>query len=204
VVPSDELVLVDKGILRTLLNDRVPTLKVKASNGHSRPALSRGGSFFAQKAPGVSQVSFADGPPWASFRKEVLREAAENGLTEVYAVRKLLKQNPGMNREMAYAASKSSGLSQPVAIYRVSVKTGEEQLVRAAVISDFPITVFKHILQGCRDSWVHNTVFSRGPVEQPVSFVVPRGLAFDDVSIEKVRATKPKLRLVPNPVLVQR
>jgi hypothetical protein len=203
VMPRDELVLVEKGILKTLLNDRVPTLKVRESNGHSRPALSGGRGFSAQKAPGVIRVSYADGSPWASFRQEVLRDAANDGLTELYAVRKLLTSNPGMNREMYYAASKSPGLSQPVAIYRVSVRTGEEQLVRSAMISDFPITSFKHILQGCKEPWVHNTVYSRGGVEQPVTFIVPRGLVFDDISLEKVRITKPRLRLVPNPVLVQ-
>lgn len=201
VVPRDELVLVEKGFLRTLLNDRVPTLKVKESNGHARPAMSQGGYFTTQKAPGVIEVSYADGQPLASFRKTVLREAAENGFETIYVVRKLQTQNPGMNREMYAAVGRSSALAQPVAIYRVQVKTGEEQLMRSAVFSEFPITNFKRITQGCSEPLVYNTVMSRGGTEVPVSLIVPQGLVFDDVSIEKGKITKPKLRLVPNPVV---
>ena len=204
VVPKDELVLVEQGILRTLLNDRVPTLKVKESNGHSRPVLSRGGYFTAQKAPGVIEATYADGLPMASFRKEVLREAADNGLSSIYLVRKLQQQNPGMNREMYYAAARSAALSQPIGLYRLNVKTGEEQLVRSAVFSDFPITTFKRVTRGSKDQMVHNTILSSTGMDVPVSFIVPQGLVFDDVSLEKVKITKPKLRLVPNPVLAEK
>ncbi|MCX6906166.1 MAG: metallopeptidase TldD-related protein [Verrucomicrobia bacterium] len=204
VVPKDELVLVEQGILRTLLNDRVPTLKVKQSNGHSRPVLSRGGYFTAQKAPGVIEVTYAGGLPMSSFRKEILREAADNGLSSIYLVRKLQQQNPGMNREMYYAAARSAALSQPVGLYRLNVKTGEEQLVRSAAFSDFPITTFKRLTQGSKDQRVDNTLLSNSGMDVPVSFIVPQGLVFDDVSLEKVKITKPKLRLVPNPVLAEK
>jgi hypothetical protein len=38
----------------------------------------------------------------------------------------------------------------------------------------------------------------------PFSFIVPDALVFDDVSLEKAKTTKPKLRLVANPVVAQK
>jgi hypothetical protein len=189
--------------LRSLLNDRVPTPKVREPNGHCRPAVARG-YFTTMKAPGVIQVAYADGLSLAALRKKAQREAADSGLDAYYVVRKLQAQNPGMNREMYMAAARNSALSQPVALYRVAVKTGAEQLVRSAVFSDFPVTNFKRILQGCKDQGVYNALGSARGAELPVSFIVPQGLLFDDVSLEKVKITKPKPRPVPNPVMAQK
>ncbi len=182
VVPPDELVLVDKGFLKTLLNDRVPTLKVKASNGHSRMSL--GG---VQKAPGVIQVSVANGKSNSDLKKDVLQEAVQNGLEYIYLVRKMEAANTRRNFT----------LSKPVWVYKVSVKTGAEQLVRSTVISDFQINAFKQIVSGTTDQIVYNTLKNNSV---PVSFIVPQAVVINDVNLEKDPTTKPKLPVVPNPI----
>ncbi len=189
VIPNDELVLVDKGILKTMLNDRVPTNKIKESNGHRRFFI---GSATSQKAPGVINLSYNNGEPSDQLRKTVLAEAEKNGLEFIYVIRKLGSSSSMMG-------SRNLASSKPVGVYKVMVKTGEEQFERSAVISDFPLTKFKEITSGSNEQIVYNTVSS-----VPVSFIVPKSLVFSDVSLEKDKYSKPKLPLVSNPLLTQK
>jgi hypothetical protein len=185
VVPKDELVLVDKGILRTLLNDRIPTPKVKESNGYYRFGV-RGSSVLTQKAPGVINISYDNGENLKSIRKAVLKEAEKSGLEYIFVIRKL-EGSSGRNLP----------ISKPFSIYKVSVKTGEEQLIRSAVISEFQTTAFKQITKGTKEQNVYNTLLNGS---FPVSFIVPQAIVFSDINIEKDKTTKPKLPVVSNPV----
>lgn len=200
-IPPDELVLVQNGMLKTLLNGRTPTPQVKESNGHQR-LIRAGGGFAKFKAPGVINISFENGKSAASFRKEILEEYAKNGLEYVYVVKKLQVFNTAMTNVMNTTANRNLTLSKPVAIYKVSTKTGEEQLVRSAIINDFQTAAFKQIPFGTNEQMVYNTAAPRLGLEIPVSFIVPQALVFDDISIEPDRdVTKTKLPVVPNPIL---
>ena len=187
VVPKDELVLVDKGVLKTLLNDRVPTSNIKESNGYCRLGL-RSSSLAAQKAPGIINVSYENGEPATSFLKNVLQDAEKNGLEFVFAIRKL-------------ESAGGRATSRPLCVYRIDVKTGEEQLMRSAIISEFPRTAFKQITLGTREQIAYNMLWNSSV---PVSFIVPQAIVFNDLSIEKDKSTKAKVPVVPNPLLVQK
>jgi hypothetical protein len=191
VVPKDELTLVDKGILKTLLNNRIPTRKVKESNGHCRADLFRGGS---GKAPGVIDVLYNKGKSLKVLYKEAIKEAKRDGLEYIYVVRKF-----NTNAEMPLFSGNDAS-SKPIAIYRVSCKTGEEQLVRSAYISDFQMTDFKKIIGGTQEQFVYNTVISGEGTTVPASFIVPKAIVFDDISIEKDNGSQPKKPVVPNPL----
>jgi len=180
VVPKDELILVDKGILKTMINDRVPTKKILESNGHSRFTMN-GIIAGTQKAPGVINVFYNKGESARLLRKAVLKKAAKDGLEYIYVIRKFED-------------------SRPIAVYKLSIKTGEEQLIRSAIISDFPMNKFKDITMGTREQIVYNTFLISSI---PASFIVPQALVFDDVSIEKVKTVKSKLPPVSNPLLSQ-
>jgi len=190
VVPSDELVLVDKGFLKTMLNDRIPTNKIKESNGHRRFLI---GSAASTKAPGVINISYDNGESSGLLRKAVLTDAEKNGLEFIYVIRKLGSSSSGMG-------GRNLSVSKPVGVYKVIVKTGEEQLIRSAIISDFPINKFKDITLGSKEQIVYNTLNSG----IAISFIVPQALVFNDISIEKDKSSKPKLPLVSNPLLSQK
>jgi len=201
VVPKDELILVDKGILKTMLNDRVPTSKIKESNGHRRFALN-GPYVSAVKAPGIVNISYNNGESSGTLRKTVLKEAEKNGLEFIYVIRKFEVSNPGQIRSLAsMMGGRSLSVSKPIGVYKVMVKTGEEQLVRSALISDFQLNKFKDIMAGSKEQIVYNTMLN---MSVPVSFIVPKVVVFNDVSIEKDKSTKPKLPLVSNPLLTQK
>ena len=69
-------------------------------------------------------------------------------------------------------------------------------MVRSALVGDFAVNAFKHILGGTADQIVYNTL--KGTV--PVSIIAPKALLFDDIGIERDRSTRPKLPVVANPV----
>lgn len=190
VVPKDELTLVDRGILKTLLNNRVPTKKVKESNGHCRVDLLRGGT---GRAPGVIDIQYNKGKSLKALYKIAQKEAKKNGLNYFYVVRKF-----DANAENPFYAGNSS--SKPVLIYKVSVKTGEEQLVRSAYIDNFQVTDFKKIIGGTEEQFVYNTIDSGDGAAVPASYITPRAVVFSDISIEKDNGTKPKKPEVPNPL----
>ena len=200
VVPNDELVLVDKGFLKTMLNDRIPTDKIKESNGHRRLVLN-GPMVYAQKAPGVINISYLNGEPAQQVRKTVLKEAAKNGMEYIYVIRKLEVSNPGQNRSLgSMMGYRNNSVSRPIGVYRVNVTTGEELLLRSAVISELPITKFKEITTASQEQLVYNTLLNS---IAPVSFIVPQTIVLNDVSIEKDKNAKAKLPLVSNPLLSQ-
>lgn len=191
VTPTNGLTLVDKGILKTLLSDRVPTPKVKESNGHTRFSIFGG----YQKSPGVINISYANGHTYSDFIKKVATETAKNGLDYFYVIRKFQTTNPAQ-----YAQQGNSGFTKPIAIYRVSVKTGEETMVRNAVVSEFPMLLLKYALCGTTEQVAYNTL--RGQ-SMPVSYIVPRAMAFNDISIEKDNSPKAKLPIVENPLAIK-
>lgn len=190
VVPKDALTLVDKGILKTLLNNRVPTKKVKESNGHCRVDLFRGGT---GRAPGVIDIQYKGGKSLKALYKLAQKEAKKNGLSYFYVVRKF-----DANVENPFFAGNSS--SKPVLIYKVSTKTGEEQLVRSAYIDNFQVTDFKKIIGGTEEQIVYNTITSGEGTTVPASFITPRAIVFSDISIENDNGTKPTKPEVPNPL----
>jgi hypothetical protein len=171
--------LVDKGILKTLLSDRVPTPEVRQSNGHLRFSLS---SANTNKAPGVINIAYNKGVPYDTLVHHVKQQTLENGQEYFYLITKM-----------------ETGRFNPLIIYRVSAKTGEQQLVRSAQITDFSNTALKHIVFGTPEQIVYNT--RSGDI--PVSYIVPRAIVFDDINIEKEKGTNPKLPVVPNPVAIK-
>jgi predicted Zn-dependent protease len=189
VSPTDGLVLVDKGILKTQLSDRIPTSKVKQSNGHYRFNIWGG----RQKAPGVIRIGYDKGQSYNDFLKTVSSETERSGLEYYYIIRCMETGNLANQIQVG-----NSGLPKPIAIYKVSVKTGEEQLIRSAVISEFPMLSFKYVLAGTADQAAINTL--RGS-SMPVSYIVPKAIAFNDVSIEKDNTPKSKLPVVSNPLI---
>lgn len=201
VAPEAELVLIDKGILKTMLNDRIPTNKIRESNGHRRFSLS-GGYVSAQKGPGVVNVSYENGLSIKMLRTAVLAEAEKNGLEFIYVIRKLEVSNPGQTRSLStMMGGRNLAVSKPIGIYKVMVKTGEEKLEKSGIISEFQMNKFKDITMGSTEQIVYNTLLNSS---LPVSYIVPQAIVFDDVSIEKDKNARPKLPLVKNPLLSQK
>ncbi len=220
VKPPEEIVLVENGILRTLLNNRIPTLKVKESNGHLRPTMGSGAGVFNRLGPSVVMVTTSAGKTDAEMKKTLLQLAREEGLDYGIMVRKLTASISGAEARldpMAMMALASGGrqgisLSNPILVYRVAVEDGREELVRSVNLGNLSISALRHIAGVAKRQFVHNTLvpgatsgpgfypFSRRGV--PASFIVPESLIFEELEVQNAkRDYTPKLPVVANPLM---
>lgn len=148
VRPKDELVLVERGVLRQLLNDRSLTQPTQVANGHAEGA-------------GVIDVSVSNGTTMKLLKEKLIRAAKEEGMD--YAL--IVKDDPAAR--MGF-----------VNVYKVSLDTGEEQLLRSARLENLSIRTIKKIEGASSDRQV---IQSTGG--NLISFIVPQGLLLNDITI---------------------
>jgi hypothetical protein len=99
VTPPDEITLIERGTLKTLLNDRSLTRPDQTSNGHA-------------DGPGVIEISFEGNQTHKALKQSLMALAKEEGYDYAYLVKKASFR--GMNNNE---------------VYRVDVNTGEEKRI---------------------------------------------------------------------------
>jgi len=201
-VPApDKLVLVENGVLKNLLCSRIPTLKMKQTNGHARPALSNGG-IKTVTGPGV--VKMTNNNPATSVDKKKLKEmliaaAKEEDLDYAYIVRKVVSDAAGIESEnnvYYYGGSEPKiDLSKTIQVYRVKVSDGSEELVGLAEIQGLNTKSFKRLIATSSEMQVYNTMIQPINIDlynweynltgMPASFILPEGLLFQELDIVK-------------------
>ena len=221
VVPDDELILVDNGVLKTLLSNRIPTEKVKFSNGHFGHTF-QSGRIFPEITPGVISVSTISGSTKSDLRKKLFEIAREEDLDYAYKIRKLESNNAGIEKDIDMAMMSMGGasetLSKPLYIYKVSLENGTEELVRTAKLGEMTIRILKKMTGASNKQFVYNSLVSKStqpglmlsnPTSPeiysltgiPASFIVPDAILFDDLDVFKdSRTISKKLPAVSNPV----
>lgn len=102
VVPPDEMVLIEKGVLKNVLNDRTLTKDGQVPTGHG-------------SGPGVVNVDYAKGTTFDILKKKLIEQARADGQNYALIVR-----------------DKSMGRAGMTYIYKVSLEDGKEELYRAA------------------------------------------------------------------------
>jgi len=126
VVPPDELVLVEKGLLRNLLNDRTMTKADQICNGHG-------------SGPGVITITPSHGEPIDKLKQQLIEKAKEEGLDYALMVRHF-----------------SSGSTRTLNTYTVSLTDGKEELVRSANIRSINLKTLKRVLGVSNEQIVRN------------------------------------------------
>lgn len=126
VVPPDELVLVEDGILRNQMNDRTVIKEGQGSNGHGSGA-------------GVIAISSATGEPVARLKEQLIEKAKEEGLDYALIVRHF-----------------SSGGIRALNTYTVSLADGQEELVRSANVRSINLKTLKRVLGVSNEQIVRN------------------------------------------------
>lgn len=226
VVPSDEITLVDKGMLKNLLNGRTPAKKTKQSNGHKCLAFSTY-SIVSATGPGVVNVNVDKGMTSADLKKQLIKKAKDEGLEYAFIVRRLNTGggdtgfDPSSIMEMAMGGNKEGKLSKPTYISRISVKDGKEELVRNAELGGLTINSLKKILGASKDRQLYNTLlkasggdfggfgfiissmFSDGGGLEglPTSLILPNAIVLEEFDIKnqsRLITTKPPV--VDNPI----
>ncbi|MFH1320568.1 MAG: metallopeptidase TldD-related protein [Bacteroidota bacterium] len=222
VIPEEELMLVEDGVLKNLLNGRTPTPKVKNSNGHKRIVLQSGG-IASDIGPGVISVSTSNGISKNELKKKLIDAAKEEDLDYAFIIRKFECPNSGIEKkgEQSMFFSYGSGneqkatISRPLYVYKVSIKNGNEELVRTVELESLSIKSLKRILAATGKQFAYNTVLNGDNTSGyswyqsdrwslngiPASFIVPEAILFEELDIQtEKRAVTSKLPVLDNPV----
>ncbi len=233
VEPPEELILVENGILKTLLNGRTPTAKIRESNGHNRLSLS-GNRMENQIGPGVIRMEADEKGLSRKELKELLLETArDEGLEYGIIIRKVQSPTANVNMEsdplsLIYMMSQGpSAMSQPsikpVYVYKVYAEDGREELVRSADMSSISARAFRDIIGWSDEMTAYNTIivdtassrgFGRmmlyfGPTGWPLSgipssFIVPDAILFESLELKKEkRPVTTKPPVIPSPLKKQ-
>ena len=173
VKPDKELILIENGVLKNMLNGRTPTKKFPRSNGHCRHNFD---SHNNQVIPGnilfSSNITFSP----AELRQKLLAAAKEEDL------------------EYAYVVRNSAGTS-PREIYRVYVSDGREERVSGVSLPDLNLKSFKRIV-GTSDQEYFYTTSAPGAL---VTYIVPDAILFEELEVTKNNAQLKAPIIVPKP-----
>lgn len=160
VMPHDELVLVENGILKNMLNDRTLTKADQQANGH-------------QSGPGVISITCKEQVSNAQLKANLIKEAKEQGLEYALLV-KSIKGSTGGNDE-------EEGTQMEV--YKIALDTGKETYVRSAYLKNSNIKLFKKVMQSSSQQMAQNVNIG-GRRSNLVSIICPDALLLKQVEVK--------------------
>lgn len=175
IVPSKEINLVEKGILKGLLSGRVPSKKSPMSNGHNRLGISEGG-FYSTIGPGIIEVTSDNPKSEAELKNQMAELAQDNGLEYVFIIKPLFKGN---------------NCYSPLSYYQYDIKTGKEKLVRPMFINDISLNILNKIDGAGKSMFVKNAVFQGENFSNDfsgrglfTSFIVPSSILIREIELQ--------------------
>lgn len=200
-VMAQSVNLVDKGKLVDLPMSRIPTKKVKKSNGHAR------GTFHsAPKGRFTNLIVTSDQTvSYDELKRELIEYCKEMDLEYGIVVKKLKDKNLEMEKTFDFSRfmgmpQKEKELTPPLEVYRVWVKDGKEELIRGAEFEGVTIKTLKDISQTADDYYVHNFLLGHDH-ELPTSIVAP-SILIEEMDLEKTEAKAVKPPYLKSPVSV--
>jgi hypothetical protein len=203
-VVAEDVLLVEKGYLRNLLSTRVPTKRVRKSNGHNR-----GG------APMFSNVIItADKSKQKSdeeLRKQMLKLVRDRELPYGLIVRKAVDQNIMFTTlfrltKGLFTGSPMQRTVKLIEVYRL-YPDGREELVRGCEAKGFTHQSFKDIIFAGDKPYVMNILapavispFVSGGEQYVAASVISNDVLFEDGDIGTLDEDFPKPPILPSPL----
>jgi len=158
VVPDEELVLIENGILKNVLSGRTPTKKTRHSNGHMRfTPIQRNMTVITS---GNVLVTSNNTMSNDQLKQKLIETAKEAGWDYTYIIKRMR-------------------WNVPIMMYKVYVEDGREELVHGAVVSDLNAKSFSRIL-GASDQEYMQTI---SPLQCLTTLIVPDGILFESLII---------------------
>ncbi|MDR2039154.1 MAG: hypothetical protein LBQ60_14625 [Bacteroidales bacterium] len=176
-VTPGELLLIENGMLRTLMCDRVPKKKVKTPTGNRIYAY-QPQNISTRVSAGVLSITTSNGKTDEELKEKLRSAAKEEGLDYAYIVRSLPN-------------------GRYHSIYKIMVSDGSEELIRSGVLTNIGLNALKRSLGTSADVHVLNML--AGGV--PISVISPAAMVVEEVDIEKRNMQNTtKLPTVSNPL----
>ena len=155
VVPDEELVIIENGVLKNLLSRRVPTLTNQQSNGHFRFYLNTRENHHRQIQPGVIQFTGCNMKLEDDMKKELIKVAREARLEYAYMVDEGFK--------------------------KIYVDDGREEVIRGINLSNYNIDIFKRVLSISDEEFFYSTE----NLTALSTFIVPKSMLFEELDLIK-------------------
>ncbi|MCX7987772.1 MAG: metallopeptidase TldD-related protein [Bacteroidales bacterium] len=181
VIPTDTLKLIENGVLKTLYNGRTPTRNVPYSNGHMRFTFING-ALTSGLGPANILIQANQTYSEEQLKKQLLQKAREQGLDYAYIVRPSLSGN----------------LISSLNLYQVNVETGNEKLVRGAMLKPLTINTLRKKIMVSTKKYVYNGFLNESllnidgsssisqnsiPDGTPVTVICPSAILLDDIEL---------------------
>ena len=171
-IKPQDVTLIEKGRLVTLITGRTPLRGLLKSSGHTR-----GGNVQA----GVFQMQSSEAVPAFFLRTKYLELMKTQGRTFGYIIRGL-------------ATSDDAGNGVITDIVKITLD-GKEQVVRGVRLGTVPPAAFRDLLDASTERTLYNY---RGTTSDPVSVIVPN-LIFEEIEVQQTREITQKPPLVRPP-----
>ncbi len=197
--------LVDKGFLKNLLSSRVPTRRVRESNGHRRGGAPMISNIFVE-ASKEQQKNHKD------LKKRMLDLCKDRELEFGIIVRKVLDQNiqyTTLSRISAgnYPVSRSDKETTLIEVVKI-YPDGREEPIRGVKAKGFGVSTFKDILNVGTGNYLLNYLspsvtssYYSGGSQWVGSTIICPDLLFEDGEIKPMEDDFPKPPLIANPII---
>lgn len=206
--------LVEKGILKTFMTTRTPVRGVGETNGRARLP----GPFGMKLARfGNLMVSAEQSAPMTDLKKRMMELIQQQSKPYGILIRKMDFPSSASTddlRRLAVRNSRSSSqgrpVSTPILVYRIYAD-GREELVRGLRFRNFGARSFRDILMASSEQALFDYLENGAPFALMGggnfvvgAAVVSPGLLFEELELEHPDEDRPKVPLVPMPVLAAR
>jgi hypothetical protein len=155
IVPAEELIAVEKGVLKNLMNNRTITSPSQQANGFD-------------SGPGVLEISIAYQDNEKTLKDKLITKAKAEGLDYAYIIRE--------------ASALGMGLKN---VYRVSVTDGKEELIKNALLETNGFKTFKRMMGASAKYQAFNLGGedpNQGGAL--ISFIVPEAVLLEEMEIK--------------------
>ena len=201
-VPGRRLVLIERGMLKTLLSTRTPLAEVPASSGSRWRDSPVPSNLIVQPTRGMSAEE---------LKEELFLLAEDRGLDHAFVVRRigtrLAKLSSG---SLGFFGPDASSVEPLIGVYKV-YPDGSEERIRLATLSAFSESDFRDIVAVSDTTTRHETGFSPippgvpaagGGLIWPISVITP-ALLFEDVTVRRPPGNIRKPPVTPHPLAKQ-
>ena len=153
-LPTQRTLLVERGILKTLLSTRVPLAEVPKSTASRWRTGPAPGNLFVNPSRGLGAEE---------LRRELFALAADRGLGHAIIVRRIGSRSARLNwRSAGFGGDgRSAGVEPLIGAYKV-FPDGREELIPIAVLSTLSESDFRNIVDVSAATVRHDTGFSPG------------------------------------------
>ena len=188
-VPSQNVVLIENGILKNFLMARSPIKNFPQSNGHGRKnigrrAIARMGVTYVKASETITPEELK-----AKLKEEIKRQNKPYGL--------YIEDISG-GFTMIDTSSPQAFKVNPLLVYKVYPDDRPDEIIRGVDIVGTPLASFNKIIAAADDYQVFNGSCGAESGWVPVSAIAP-SLLISELEVEKVYKSSAKLPILPAP-----